>query len=391
MIKGRIVFMMLLASCCFVFCLSVPSGVYAGEESDSLLSDLMGKLDLSELDEAADTQLFQGERETGLKFSGVVKAFLEQGADGFDYSMIFDWVKDALFFEIGSSRKLLVEVVLLAIGFSILRNFAGAFGSAYISDLCFILVYCVLAVLLLQSFLAFEDIAAGVLNKSVDFMKALLPAFCMTMVFSSGAGMSAGFYQTAFLVIYLIQWLFLKILVPMIQVYVIAELFNHFFEDEKFQNLTELLRGIICWGMKLAGICVLGLNVVQSLISPARDRLVSGTVSKAAAIIPGIGNAVNGVSELLLGSGIMIKNCVGAAALIMLLLIGLIPILKIACMAFFYKLAAAVTEPVADKRIAGCLKGMAEGGVLYLKLTGYCLVLFFLTIALTTAASSFIY
>jgi stage III sporulation protein AE len=59
-------------------------------------------------------------------------------------------------------------------------------------------------------------------------------------------------------------------------------------------------------------------------------------------------------------------------------------------MSFFYKLAAAVAEPLTDRRITGCLKGMAEGGVLYLKLLGYSLVLFFLTIALTTAASSYI-
>ena len=65
--------------------------------------------------------------------------------------------------------------------------------------------------------------------------------------------------------------------------------------------------------------------------------------------------------------------------------------LKVACMALFYKAAAAVTEPVTDKRIAGCLKGMAEGAMLYMKLLGYCLVLLFLTLALTIAATSFIY
>ena len=83
------------------------------------------------------------------------------------------------------------------------------------------------------------------------------------------------------------------------------------------------------------------------------------------AMIPGIGNAVNGVSELLLGSGIMIKNCVGAAALIVLVILVSVPMAQAGCIVFFYKVAAAVVEPVADKRIAGCLKGMAQGGMLY--------------------------
>lgn len=370
--------------------LSLPAGVRAQQTEESYLEGMLDGVDFSELDELLEDKLF-ADTDTGISFSDVAEEFIAEGVDGFDYSMLLQWGKDVLFLEMQNNRKILVEVVLLAVGFSILRNFSGAFRQAYISDLCFMLVYCVLAVMLLQSFYAFQDIVEESLNHSVDFMKALVPTLCITMVFSAGPGTSAGFYQTAFLVIYLVQWLFLKVMIPMIHIYVIAELFNHFFEDEKFQNLTELLKGVICWGMKIAGACVLGLNVVQSLISPARDRLVSGTVSKAAAVIPGIGNAVNGVSEMLLGSGIMIKNCVGAAALVILVLIGMIPMLKILALAFFYKLAAVAVEPVADKRISGCLKGMADGGVLYLKLSIYCLVLFFLTIALTTAASSFIY
>lgn len=352
------------------------------EQEKDYLDEMMGEMDFSELD------ALMGEKTT---FSDVVEELLNEGILGFDYAKLLAWAKDALCFEVKVNQRLLVEVVLLAIGFSILRNFSNAFRTAYVSQLCFLLVYFVLAVLLLQSFLAFRDIVSDTLNDSVDFMRALVPVYGIAMVFSSGVATSAGFYQIAFLAVYLIQWLFLTILLPAIHVYVILELFNHFFEDEKFQNLTELLKGFICWGMKIAGIVVLGLNVVQNLISPAKDRLLNGTVSKAAAVIPGIGNAVNGVSELLLGSGILIKNCVGAAALFLLILLGMIPVLKLLCMVFFYKLAAAVTEPMTDKRIAGCLKGMAEGGVLYLKLIVYCLVLFLLTIALTTAASSYIY
>lgn len=355
---------------------------------EDYLKDWFGELDFDELDELLHTELFP-EQEGPLAFSELTEELLSEGIMGFDYSMVIKWAKDALFYELETNRRILAEVVLLAVGFSILKNFSGVFRQAYISEICFLFVYCVLAVLLMQSFAAFSDIVTEALNHSVDFMKALVPTFCLSMVFSSGPETSAGFYQMAFLVIYLVQWLFLKVLVPLIHIYIIIELFNHFFEDEKFANLTELLGSAINWGMKSAGIIVLGMNVVQGLIAPAKDRLMSGTVSRAAAMIPGIGNVANGIGELLLGSGILIKNCVGVAALIILLVIGMMPVLKIFCMSVIYKLAAVVVEPVADKRIAGCLKGMAEGGVLYLKLVVYCLALLFLTIALTTAASGF--
>lgn len=78
-------------------------------------------------------------------------------------------------------------------------------------------------------------------------------------------------------------------LLPFIRVYVVTELFNHFFEDEKFQNFTELLAGVISWGMKSAMMAVLGLNVMQGLLAPAKDRLLNGAVSRAAMMIPGWG------------------------------------------------------------------------------------------------------
>lgn len=365
-----------------------PVFAEAGQGEESYLDTWMNQLDFADLDDLLETEIFPKQQEK-IGFSDVVKTFLTDGITDFDFSMVLAWLKDALFYELNTNRRILLEVILLAVGFSAVKNFSGAFRQAYVSEICFFLVYGILAVLLLESFTMYSSIVTEALNRSVDFMKALVPVFCVSMVFSAGAETSAGFYQIAFLVIYLVQWLFLKVLMPLIQIYVIMELFNHFFEDEKFLNLTELLAGIVNWGLKSAGVIVLGLNVVQSLIAPAKDKLLSGTVTRAASFIPGVGNAVNGLGELLLGSGILIKNCVGAAALLFLVAIAMIPVAKILCMFVLYKLAAAVAEPVADKRIAGCIKGMAAGGMLYLKLLLYCLALLFVTIALGAASSAF--
>lgn len=366
-----------------------PTRIWAGEEEnvgEGYLQEFREELDFSELDELMSEEIFDGQREP-IRFTDVLDTFLLEGEAQWDMTLVVSWVRDALFYEMDTNRKILLEVVALAVAYSVLKNFSTAFKHAYIAEVSFFLIYGVFSLLLLQSFSVYSGVVEETLSNCVDFMKALVPTFCISMVFSTGAGSSAGFYQIAFLVIYLIQWLFLKILMPMIRGYVLLELFHHFFEDEKFENLTELLKGSINWGLKSAGLLVVGLNVVQGLIAPARDRLMSTSLQKAAAMIPGVGNVVDGVGELMLGAGILIKNCVGAAALVFLLIIGILPMIKILCISLLYKLAAVSVEPVSDKRMAGCLKGMAEGGVLYLKLMVYCLALFMVTIALTTAAS----
>lgn len=355
------------------------------ETADTYVEDMAEMIDFSELDD-----FFTGEK-SDMTFSEIVAEFLSDGISQESLSSVTEWIKEALFGEIKSNQKLLLEIVILAFFFSILKNFAGVFDSAYIADLCFILVYCVLALMLLTSFQTFQQTAENTLQKSVDFMKALVPTFCVSMVFSSNVSSSAGFYQMAFFVIYLVEWIFLYVLLPMVHIYVILEIFNHFMLEERLTNLTELFRDIIQWGIKTAAVAVVGLNVVQNLIAPAKDRLTQGTLGRAASVIPGVGSAISGVGEMVLGAGIVVKSCIGAAGLVALVVIGAAPLLKVGCLTFFYKLAAAVTEPVTDKRICGCLKGMSEGALLYLKLVAYGLILFFVTIGLTTASSSSIY
>ena len=364
----------------------IPSEKVSASEQEKTQDELLGQLEFNEIDNFMEEH--SGEK---IKFSQLVSDLLHNPEEKDWQKEILQWIKSALTSEIQTNRVMLIEVVMLAFCFSILKNFAGAFQSSYIADLCFILVYCVLAVMLLKTFQTFQGIVAQALSGCVDFMKVLVPTFCLSMIFSSNVNSSMGFYQVAFFVIYLVEWLFLNILMPMIHVYVLLEVFGHFVPEEKFSNLIELFYGVISWGIKITGAVVLGLNVVQNLIGPAKDRLGQGIFAKAAFMVPGVGNAVNSVTEMLLGSGIVIKNCVGVAGLIALAVIGMIPLVKVGCLAFFYKLAAAVTEPVTDKRIAACLKGMANGGMLYLKLLAYCLLLFLLTIALTAAASSYIY
>lgn len=344
------------------------------------------KLDFDDLDELVEQEVFADQREK-IKFSDIVEALLTEGIQGVDGELFKNWISDAFIYELAENRQVLAQVVLLAVVFSVLHNFTGTFQSGYIANLLFLMVYCVMAVLLLATFLDFGNLVEDALSQSVDFMKMLVPTFCFSMIFAAGTESAAGFYQLAFLVIYLIQWLFLNILSPMVHIYVLIELFNHFYEDEKFQNLSELLHSAIRISMKTAGTIVVGLNVVQGLILPAKDRLFGSATLKAASAIPGIGNTIGNVGEMLLGAGALIKNCVGVAALLVLVLIAIIPIFKILLLSLMYKVAAVVVEPVADKRFAGCLRGMAEGGVLYLQLLVYATALFFVTIALTTGAS----
>ena len=350
-----------------------------------LIGELMGELDTSGLDS------YLQDTGVSINFYELIEKVIHQGWGVESIGDIVTWFYELLFSEIMANKTLLLEIVLITFCFSLLRNSTGNFGSAYISDVCFLLVYSVLAVMLLKSMYMFQELVADTIEKSVSFMRVFVPCFCTGMFLSSNVYASSGFYQLAFLVIYIVEWAFEKILLPCIHIYVLLQVFNHFFEETQFGNLADLVKTIVNWGLKIAATAVLGLSVVQNLINPVKDRMSQGTVSKVMAAIPGVGGAASSVGEVVLGAGMIIKNGIGIAGILVLLCIGLIPLLKTGFLSLLYKLMAAVTEPISDKRISGCIQQLSNAAILYMKVQGYCLLLFFITIALTVSATSFSY
>ena len=166
-----------------LFC---PVKVHA-EETDSYLDGLSDEMDYGKLDTfLKDYGVEQ------VSFSGLVEELMQDGVSTAWGEHVFSAIKTSLVGEIAANRKMLLEIVLLAFCFSVLKNFAGAFHASYISELCFLLVYCVMAVMLLQTFLLFQEVVSKSLESCVEFMKVMVPTFCLSMMFASNVSSAAG-------------------------------------------------------------------------------------------------------------------------------------------------------------------------------------------------------
>ena len=119
----------------------------AEKTQETYLKTFLEDLDFAELDTWTKEELFPEQREK-FSFSVMVQELLADGIGVTSMEKIGQWLCDALLYEIKTGKTILVEVVLLAAGFSMLKNFSGTFEKNYVSDICFLLVYGVLCVLL---------------------------------------------------------------------------------------------------------------------------------------------------------------------------------------------------------------------------------------------------
>ena len=140
--------------------------------------------------------------------------------------------------------------------------------------------------------------------------------------------------------------------------------------------------------LKLSLGAVTGLSLVQAVIVPVLDRLKISAVRKAVSAIPGIGGIAEGVTELVLGAAVLIKNSMGVLLLVLLLGICLAPVIQILIVTMTMKLGAAVTGIVSDKRISGCVDRVGEGCFLLLRCVLTAVALFLIVIAVVAYAVS---
>ena len=297
---------------------------------------------------------------------------------------------DVVFYEVSLARPIFLKMLVFSILFSILHRLLAT-RNKYISDIGFLMIYTTLMVLLMQSFLLVKQIALEGVDSLLTFLHALIPTYAVTMAFSGNAVSAAMLHEVAFLFVYLVEWMMKRILSPLIQTFLLVLFLNHLFDEQKLSKLAELLEKLVQISLKAAFGAVIGMGVVQSMLTPAKDRLANNVLLSGMSAIPGIGALFGSAGEIVFSCGMLIKNSVGVVGLLILFVLAVIPVLKLGGFWLMYHFLAILLEPVADKRMIECVSGVTRGCDLYMKMILYSMLLFFVLFSMVTVATSFIF
>jgi len=90
-----------------------------------------------------------------------------------------------------------------------------------------------------------------------------------------------------------------------------------------------------------------------------------------------------------IGAGILLKNAIGVAGLVVIITICAVPFLKLLMIVMIYKAGSAVLQPISDKRVIECISASAKSSGMLLKsvFVGAVLFLLSITIAAVTTGS----
>lgn len=279
-----------------------------------------------------------------------------------------------------------MRILLLVLAAALFSNFAAVFENGQIGDVSFYMIYLLLFTILMNSYQSLGISLGKQLDWLTQFMKGLAPAYFVAVSAARRGIDCHAFYQGVLLLVWLVEWLLLTLILPGANLYVLLCLVNHLSKEDMLSKMAELLETLISWSLKTMLGAVLGLQAVRGLWRLPWMPSSGLPSAKQREAIPAVGNAVNVVTELILTGALLVKNCLGAVAVVALLLAGAGPVIHYGVLSLSYRFLAAAAQPVSDKRIVGCLGTMGEGCAMLLRIMITAEVMCILTFVILMAS-----
>ena len=350
-----------------------------------MITELLGQ-DLNEV----EGFLQQEAGDTGITFTGLIQALMD--GDGKEAGrMILAGLQRNLIQEISHGWRLAGELLALGLMGAVFANFSSIFTGSQISETAFFMIYLLAFTVLAAAFTDSMEIVRQVLVKQTEFMQVLIPCYFPVAAWSGGSVSSAAWMEFLMFLIAVVQRLYLSILLPLTKVYMLLVMAGNLAQPDMLSKITGLLKSVIGWGRRSLVGLVLGFQLVQGMVLPYVDSLKDGSVQKIISMIPGVGQGAAAITQMFLGSGVLIKNSIGMAAVVILLVLISIPVLKLMVLMFLYQCMAALMEPVCDKRLVACIAAAAKGHKLLLQIVMTAALLLVITVALVCAGTNVTY
>lgn len=288
---------------------------------------------------------------------------------------------------LGEIKGELLQLLGISLLFSLLIQLSKAYGRGQLEKYGYYIYFVSGATICLTLFYEGYETVAVTVSAVISFMEVLAPAYSVALIVSNGTNTSATYYGLLILILFFTQWLMMSVFLPGTKIYMAFRFVNEGIGDKLFSKFQKLLEDAFSWGLKglLVGIC--SISTIQSLIAPTLDKVRRISAAKTVSIIPGIGSLAGSATEILLSSGILLKNSMGIVSVMILLTLCAPGIIKILAIITGLRVLEVCMEPFMGDKTGGLLDGCYKSLQMLLKIQIHTLMIFSVCLVILTSFS----
>jgi len=312
-----------------------------------------------------------------------------RGQKSYDFRSLLTGITEYFVREISINLHLLGELITLSIICAILKNVQSAFENDNIEKVTYGFVFLVLSTIAIQSFNLALNIGKDAIDQMVSIIQALMPIILTLLASVGGMTSVAVFNPLIFIGITISSMWIRNILLPIIYFVAVLGLISNFSEHLHVSALSTLLKQICVFLLGLFLSTFLGILVVQGAAASVVDGISIRTAKFASKnFIPIVGGIFSDTVDTIVSCSLILKNTIGFAGLVIILLTILFPVIRILTIVFIYKLAGAIIQPLGEETMVKCLDNMASHITFIAITVGSVALMFFVAITVIIASGN---
>ncbi|QQE72900.1 stage III sporulation protein AE [Brevibacillus composti] len=322
-----------------------------------------------------------------IQSQGFLQLIMQQGE--FSLTGFLKGMGKYVFHEILTNGKLLSSIIIITVFAMILETMQNAFERNTVTTVAYSIAYLVLMVLAINSFHVAINYARDAIADMSDFMLAMIP-LVIALLASVGNLASATMFHP--LIIFLINTsgiLISYIIFPLLFLSAMLSIASLFSERYQVTQLATLLRNIAMGALGSFLTIFLAIISIQGATSAVTDGVTLRTAKYITGnFIPIVGRMFSDAADTVLNASLLVKNAVGLAGVLILLLLCAFPALKILILAMIYNLSSAALQPLGNSPIIAALGAIGKNLLFVFAALATVGLMFFLAITIIIAAGN---
>jgi len=254
--------------------------------------------------------------------------------------------------EIYININVMLIIVVLSIIWGIITNLRSSYNSKAVSDTAFFAFYSVFLGMIINGLNQCMNLAKMVVSDQVIFMKAAVPVYSALIMSTGNVSSAVGMEPIFLYFIQLISSLLEKFVLPLVFWITILNMVNCITEKFSIKKLIEFVKQVIKWGLGILMTLFVGILGMSGFTTSSVDGLGIKTLKFAVGnFVPIVGGLLSDSVNTVIASTTVLKNAMGTAGVIVIILMCAIPLIKMLALMLIYKLTAGIIEPLSDKRV----------------------------------------
>ncbi len=293
------------------------------------------------------------------------------------------------FHEVIYNVKILGTIIVLAVFCMILQTLQTAFEQNQVSKVAYAIVFIIMIILAMDSFQIAIQSAKEAIERMVQFMLALIPLMLTLLGLMGNVVSVTLFHPLIILMIHVVGTFIYLVVFPLFYLSTILGIVSSISEKYRVTQLANLFKKA---GITLLGIVLtffLGVISVQGATTAVTDGVTIRTAKYITGnFVPVVGRSISEAADTVVSASLLVKNTIGLAGVIILLLISAFPAIKILTLAFIYQFSAAIMQPLGNSPIIESLSMIGKTFVYVFAALAAVGLMFFLAVAIVIASGN---